>query len=125
MAKNIFINGPKLAKFFVFFGVFTVGIHFAYALYDLGAWRIGSMMADVVIAAVILWSIVQMTDYKKIGWIVNCTLGVLMLVRGLGVSISVSTEFTFFQVTQPYISLIVGLVFIASLIPLKKIYFTK
>ncbi len=125
MAKNIFLNGPKLAKFFVFFGIFAVGIHFAYALYDLGTWKIGSMIADVVIAAVILWSILQMIGCKKVGWIANCTLGVLMLIRGLGVSISVSTELTFFQVTQPYVSIILGFVFVACLIPLKKLYFTK
>jgi len=125
MSGNIFAGGPKIARFVAFFGIFVVGMHFVYALYDLGTWQLGAMIVDVVFAAAVLWGVLQLVQYKKSGWIVNCVFGVLMLARGLGGSVTVSTELTFFQAIQPYVSVIVGLVLLVGLFPLRSSYFSK
>lgn len=125
MAKEIFSGGPKLTRFTVLFGLFVVGVHFAYAMYDLGTWNLGTMIVDLAFAALVLWGALQMANHKKVGWMVNCVLGALMLIRGLGGSVTVSTELTFFQALQPYLSFLVGLVFLVALFPLRSYFLSK
>ena len=125
ISGNIFSGGPKIARFVAFFGVFIVGMYFAYALYALGTWQLGTMIINIIFAAAILWGVLQMVQYKKSGWVINCVFGVLMLARGLGGSVAVSTELTFFQAMQPYVSLILGLIFLVGLFPLRSFYLSK